>query len=37
MAGLRKGCDYFKSFPGILKIIEFVSFVPSFSLPSGKI
>jgi hypothetical protein len=37
MAGLGKGWDYFKSFPGILKIIEFVSFVASFSPPSGKI
>ncbi|CAB4027953.1 CKLF-like MARVEL transmembrane domain-containing 7 [Paramuricea clavata] len=24
MAGLGRGCDYFKSFPGILKIIEFI-------------
>ena len=24
MAGLGKGCDYFKSLPGILKIIEFI-------------
>jgi hypothetical protein len=29
MAGLGKGCDYFKSLPGILKIIEFVSFFHS--------
>ena len=32
MAVLGKGCGYFKSFPGILKIIEFVSFVFSSSL-----
>jgi hypothetical protein len=36
MAGLGKGCDYFKSLPGLLKIIEFVSLLFPYT-PSGKI